>query len=104
MPPSNQAWRRGCSPSIVPPVCPKLLRKCRVTVSQVVPLTIAVRCVHVVPYLPALRRLRLLRALTQSELAQHARISPTTLSDLETGKTQARPSTMRKLAQALECE
>lgn len=43
-------------------------------------------------------------ALSQRDLAVRARMSQTTLSDLETGKTQARPSTMRKLATALKCE
>lgn len=33
-----------------------------------------------------------------------ARMSQTTLSDLETGKTEARPSTVRKLAQALNVQ
>jgi transcriptional regulator with XRE-family HTH domain len=54
-----------------------------------------------VPHLPALRTLRLRLALTQRELALRAQISQTALSDLETLKTQARPSTMRKLATAL---
>jgi DNA-binding XRE family transcriptional regulator len=54
--------------------------------------------------LPGLRRLRFLAALSQEDLAKRAQISPTTLSDLETGKTEARPSTVRKLAQALGVE
>jgi transcriptional regulator with XRE-family HTH domain len=56
-----------------------------------------------VPYLPALRRLRLQVALSQKELAERTGMSQTTLSDLETGKTKARPSTMRRLADALGC-
>lgn len=48
--------------------------------------------------------MRDLAALTQRELADRAKISQTALSDLETGKTQARPSTVRKLAAALNCE
>jgi transcriptional regulator with XRE-family HTH domain len=54
--------------------------------------------------LPNLRRLRLLAALSQKDLAARAGMSQTTLSDLETGKTEARPSTLRKLADALKCE
>lgn len=42
--------------------------------------------------------------MTQQELAAKAGISQTALSDLETLKTQARPSTMRKLAAALNCQ
>lgn len=57
-----------------------------------------------VPRLPGLRRLRLLAALSQEDLARRAQISPTTLSDLETGKTEARPSTIRKLADALKVQ
>jgi transcriptional regulator with XRE-family HTH domain len=70
----------------------------------VVRLAIGVRSEHPVPYLPALRRLRLRAALSQKELAERVGMSQTTLSDLETGKTQARPSTMRRLAQALKVE
>jgi transcriptional regulator with XRE-family HTH domain len=67
----------------------------------VVACAVAIRCLYSVPHLPALRTLRLRLALTQRELALRAQISQTALSDLETLKTQARPSTMRKLATAL---
>jgi transcriptional regulator with XRE-family HTH domain len=66
--------------------------------------TTVVRFLYLAPRLPALRQLRLRLALSQRDLALRARISQTALSDLETGKTQARPSTMRKLATALGCE
>lgn len=65
--------------------------------------TIGVRSEGSVPRLPNLRRLRLLAALSQKELAERARVSQTALSDLETGKTEARPSTVRKIANALGC-
>jgi transcriptional regulator with XRE-family HTH domain len=51
-----------------------------------------------------LSRLRLHRerqALTQLDLAQKAGITPTTISLLERGRTEARPPTVRKLAKAL---
>ena len=73
------------------------------SLSKVVAVTIGVRLASVVPQLPGLRRLRLLAALSQKELAARAQMSQTTLSDLETGKTSARPSTVRKLATALGC-
>lgn len=57
-----------------------------------------------VPYLHSLRRLRLEAALSQKLLAERASVSQTTVSDLETRKQQARPSTMRKLADALGVE
>ncbi len=66
--------------------------------------TIGVRSQGQVPHLPNLRRLRQLAALSQKELAERAQLSQTALSDLETGKTEARPSTVRKLATALKCE
>jgi transcriptional regulator with XRE-family HTH domain len=59
---------------------------------------------HGVPYLRRLREMRDKALLTQSELADKAHMSPTTISDLETLKTKARPSTVRKLAAALNCE
>lgn len=66
--------------------------------------TIGVGYERLVPYLPGLRRLRQLAMLSQRDLAQRAGMSQTTLSDLETGKTEARPSTVRKLVKALRCE
>jgi transcriptional regulator with XRE-family HTH domain len=54
-----------------------------------------------------LRRLRHVRerkALTQEELAAQAGISRTALSRIESGVTEPRPSTLRKLADALGVE
>jgi transcriptional regulator with XRE-family HTH domain len=53
--------------------------------------------------LPGLRRLRLEAALSQRDLATLAHLSPHTISDLEQQRVQARPSTMRKLAEVLNC-
>lgn len=63
-----------------------------------------VRCSWSVPYLPGLRPLRLRAALSQKDLAERAGMSQTAISDLENKLTQARPSTMRKLADALQCQ
>jgi transcriptional regulator with XRE-family HTH domain len=51
--------------------------------------------------LPRLRYLRERRALTQRELAKLADITERTIRRLETGETDSRPSTTRKLARAL---
>lgn len=52
----------------------------------------------------ALKRLRLAAGLTQAQLAELAGLSETTLNQLETGRTEeARISTVRKLASALDC-
>jgi len=40
-------------------------------------------------------------ALSQEDLARRARVSRATIADLEAGKRPARPSTRRKLAEAL---
>jgi transcriptional regulator with XRE-family HTH domain len=50
---------------------------------------------------PSLRRVRLLESLSQEELAKRARLHRTTVMHLEAGG-QARPRTVRKLAQALD--
>ena len=47
------------------------------------------------------RALRLQHALTQTELAERAGVSPAAVLRLERGTHQARPSTIRKLARAL---
>jgi len=48
-----------------------------------------------------LRRLRILNALTQEELAGKAGLTPATVARIERNETEPRPSTLRKLAQAL---
>lgn len=51
--------------------------------------------------LPALRRMRTTRGLTQRELGQLAGISPNTVLLIETGRRGAYSRTVRKLASAL---
>ncbi len=51
-----------------------------------------------------LRRLRRQKALSQQDLMRMTGIAQATLSDLEGGKREARASTLRKLAQALEVQ
>jgi transcriptional regulator with XRE-family HTH domain len=51
-----------------------------------------------------LRELRDHASLSQEDLALRARVSRTTIADLEAGKRPARPSTRRKLAEALGVE
>jgi transcriptional regulator with XRE-family HTH domain len=48
-----------------------------------------------------LRRLRRARALSQRDLARITGIAQDTISQLETGKREAQPRTIRKLAEAL---
>ncbi|MGH2370893.1 MAG: helix-turn-helix domain-containing protein [Chloroflexota bacterium] len=51
---------------------------------------------------PALRRLRRLRGMTQQELAAAAGVHVDTIHDLERGAArEPRPTTMRRIAQAL---
>jgi transcriptional regulator with XRE-family HTH domain len=53
----------------------------------------------------ALEHIRRLRGLSQRELAKKAGVSPATVYELEVGKRPTpRPSTLRKLAEALEVE
>ena len=47
------------------------------------------------------RRLRELSALSQRELAARARLSVTTINQIETGKRKPMPKTIRKLAESL---
>jgi transcriptional regulator with XRE-family HTH domain len=47
------------------------------------------------------RRLRVLRALSQRELAARAKLSVTTVNRIETGQRKPIPRTVRKLAEAL---
>lgn len=49
-----------------------------------------------------LKELRIERALTQEELGEKAGVGKNTVNRLEQDKTDPRPSTLRKLAQALE--
>ena len=51
-----------------------------------------------------LRRLRRERALSQRELSRITGVAFDTISRLETGKQQAQPRTIRKLADALGVE
>lgn len=48
-----------------------------------------------------LRELRESRALSQDDLAKEAGLDRTTIIDLENGRRRPRPSSRRKLAQAL---
>lgn len=50
---------------------------------------------------PRLRELRERAALSQEDLAERSNVSRATIADLEGGKRSARPSTRRKLAEAL---
>lgn len=54
--------------------------------------------------LPALRRWRLARTLTQEELATRAAVGRTTIARIESGANPAEARTLRKLAQALGVE
>ena len=51
-----------------------------------------------------LRRLRRARAFTQEELSRISGVSRDTISALETGKREAQPRTIRRLADALNVE
>ena len=51
-----------------------------------------------------LRRLRRVRAFSQRDLARLTGIAQDTISQLETGKREAQPRTIRKLAEALGVE
>ena len=53
---------------------------------------------------PLLRSLRERAALSQEDLAEKSGVSRATIADLEAGKRPARPSTRRKLADALGVE
>ncbi len=51
-----------------------------------------------------LREVRLAKLLTQEEVAQRAGLSEATVNRIETGSHEARISTVRKLAAALEVD
>ncbi len=53
---------------------------------------------------PRLRRIRRERALSQRELSRVTGVAFDTISRLETGKQQAQPRTIRKLAEALSVD
>jgi transcriptional regulator with XRE-family HTH domain len=48
------------------------------------------------------RRLRLEKGWSQNELAYHAKLAPSVISLIETGKRDPNATTLRKLAEALE--
>lgn len=48
-----------------------------------------------------IKRLRVLREMSQDELAEAANVARQTLSNIERGATTARPSSMRRIAEAL---
>lgn len=51
-----------------------------------------------------LRRIRMLRGMSQEDLENRSEVSQDTISALETGRREPRPSTLRKLAKALDVE
>ena len=51
-----------------------------------------------------LKRVRRLRGLSQQELAALSGVSQYTITEIETGRREPRPSTLRKLARALDVE
>jgi transcriptional regulator with XRE-family HTH domain len=54
--------------------------------------------------LEALRRIRTLRGMNQVDLAKASGVAQNTISEIELGKRQARPETLKKLADALGVE
>jgi len=52
----------------------------------------------------ALRRLRLHKGWSQQDLAGKSGVGQDTISGIESGRREPRPSTLRKLAQALGVE
>jgi transcriptional regulator with XRE-family HTH domain len=54
--------------------------------------------------LEELKRVRRSKGLTQQDLAELAGVSQYTITEIETGRREARPSTLRKLAKALDVE
>ncbi len=51
--------------------------------------------------LPELREVRMMRLMTQAQLAIRAGMTPASISRIETGRSKARISTVRRLADAL---
>jgi transcriptional regulator with XRE-family HTH domain len=54
--------------------------------------------------LESIRRIRTLRGMNQVELAKASGVAQNTISEIETGRREARPATLRKLADALGVE
>jgi transcriptional regulator with XRE-family HTH domain len=54
--------------------------------------------------LETLRRIRTMRGMNQVELARASGVAQNTISEIETGRREARPATLRKLADALGVE
>lgn len=54
--------------------------------------------------LPGLRKVRMSRLLTQAQLAMRADMTPASISRIETGRSKARISTVRRLADALSVD
>jgi transcriptional regulator with XRE-family HTH domain len=54
--------------------------------------------------LEALRHIRTMRGMNQVELAKASGVAQNTISEIELGKRQARPETLKKLAEALGVE
>jgi transcriptional regulator with XRE-family HTH domain len=54
--------------------------------------------------LETLKRIRTIRGLNQVDLAKASGVSQNTISEIETGRREARPATLRKLANALDIE
>jgi len=52
----------------------------------------------------ALKELRRRRGLSQKDLARESGVGQDTISGIESGRHEARPSTLRKLAEALDVE
>lgn len=65
-------------------------------------------CLHMDKFIKVdgqkLKRLRKERALSQQDLERLSRVAQHTISILESGKREARPSTIRKLAAAMNIE
>jgi DNA-binding XRE family transcriptional regulator len=55
-------------------------------------------------HMEELRRIRRMRGLSQLDLAALSGVSQYTITEVETGRREPRPSTLRKLADALEVE
>jgi transcriptional regulator with XRE-family HTH domain len=54
--------------------------------------------------LETLRRIRTMRGMNQVDLAKASGVAQNTISEIELGKREARPATLRKLARALDAE
>ena len=52
----------------------------------------------------SIRRIRTMRGMNQVELAKASGVAQNTISEIETGRREARPATLRKLADALGVE